>query len=1282
MRTKVLLLILLWLGATALHSQHIQEELWITDGPVNVVDKTDSTVYIGGDFSYVGPATGGWVPIVDSSVASTLSFPSIEAVIKCAVSDGKGGYYVAGARDINETRGIPGNGIIHILPDFSIDENWRVNSPYLLHSLLLRGDTLFMGSDRVVKALRVSTQELLDWNVTSNGSINSLVQHNDELYIGGYFSYINGKRRDGLAIVDAKDGSLKNFSPVIQGRNRQVNCLNLAGDTLFVAGQFDEVDGRSIANLFALNITDHSLLDWAPISSVDGHNNNIRTIAVDDSLIYLGGQFYNLNGIEGNSCFATLPRYEGQETPLFLNTFNKFTTNQSVNAIYITDQEIYLGGNFITNGDYPKHNFAVISKGTQQVTDQRFDTSYGINVIIAQNDQLAIGGGFQSAGGKIRNNVAALNARTGNILPWNPDVNGPVHTIASDTEYTYIGGAFTQVSGNENKCFAEVDKHSGYPSEVSINVVSRRGFNNVVNSLKVYGDTLYIGGELAIKTNGQTKNLITYNLRERTFLDWDVYLSGGIYDLERHHDVVYVTGEILGRGEDKFFIGVDAHDPTNFVLETRLAFKPKRILVKNDKAYVGGEASYGLDALVYVDLTNGQVHSLNDFEGKNTYQSPYVSTLAANGNHLFVGGYFSEIDGNELTDIASIDLINSRPTDWNFGNFTYERPIYTSENVRSILIDGRDMYVGGSFTYMGGQERTGIVCYKNLVKYDQTLTPPLVHGIYPMDTVIYLKANSSSELPVSVSLLEGEEVAAIDGDSLSIHGGGRIQIRWSQGGDTQYNAAKNIVKTIVVHKDHQDIVFSPVQNQVYSDTSFHLSAYSTSGLGVRFEAATGGEFINIQDSTVAIKGAGQVVVHAIQPGNFRYDPADTIVRTFSIWKATQRVTMEPIANQFLGADPVTLRSGVTSGLTVDYAAQGPVSIVGDKIILLDTGLVTVTATQSGDQNFTPAQDQQTFYVYQQKQPSDSLGQVLLSLKIQITADSAQYLSSFTAELYQKLEGQFRKISDKEINDASYAVFEKLLEGEYTVRVNSLSRLYLPSYIGDTYILTKAKNIALSQDTSQRISLIRHPDELKGDATLSGKLFQGMNAENGGGRIVTGEPNAYGEPLGKAAVFLVHPTTHTVIAYDLTDNLGGFNFTQVPSGKYLLLADYQGIENDLKKNIIHIASDEELEVIVVAENQIQIVRRETLNFVTEISKAQGIQTLNYYPNPVSDALRIDHSVKWLGGTIDVVNALGEIIETQPITKRSSNVYFDRHNAGLYVIVITRNEQRMSFRVLRQ
>ena len=83
-----------------------------------------------------------------------------------------------------------------------------------------------------------------------------------------------------------------------------------------------------------------------------------------------------------------------------------------------------------------------------------------------------------------------------------------------------------------------------------------------------------------------------------------------------------------------------------------------------------------------------------------------------------------------------------------------------------------------------------------------------------MDTVIYLKANSSSELPVSVSLLEGEEVAAIDGDSLSIHGGGRIQIRWSQGGDTQYNAAKNIVKTIVVHKDHQDIVFPGTESGV------------------------------------------------------------------------------------------------------------------------------------------------------------------------------------------------------------------------------------------------------------------------------------------------------------------------------------------------------------------------------------------------------------------------------------------------------------------------------------
>jgi len=58
-------LVLLWpnAGAFAQLSTTPREETWVTNGGVNAIVTTPTTTYIGGEFTYVGPCTGSFVPI-------------------------------------------------------------------------------------------------------------------------------------------------------------------------------------------------------------------------------------------------------------------------------------------------------------------------------------------------------------------------------------------------------------------------------------------------------------------------------------------------------------------------------------------------------------------------------------------------------------------------------------------------------------------------------------------------------------------------------------------------------------------------------------------------------------------------------------------------------------------------------------------------------------------------------------------------------------------------------------------------------------------------------------------------------------------------------------------------------------------------------------------------------------------------------------------------------------------------------------------------------------------
>ena len=114
-------------GAGAALSSTPDQQPWVTNGTVwAIAAGAGGTTYIGGDFTYVGPNTGGAAALDATSGAPDLALPLVEGTADAAVSDGAGGYYIGGV--FTRVGGVTRNDIAHILPDGSVDPSFDPNA--------------------------------------------------------------------------------------------------------------------------------------------------------------------------------------------------------------------------------------------------------------------------------------------------------------------------------------------------------------------------------------------------------------------------------------------------------------------------------------------------------------------------------------------------------------------------------------------------------------------------------------------------------------------------------------------------------------------------------------------------------------------------------------------------------------------------------------------------------------------------------------------------------------------------------------------------------------------------------------------------------------------------------------------------------------------------------------------------------------------------------------------------------------------------------------------------
>lgn len=256
----------------------------------------------------------------------------------------------------------------------------------------------------------------------------------------------------------------------------------------------------------------------------------------------------------------------------------------------------------------------------------------------------------------------------------------------------------------------------------------------------------------------------------------------------------------------------------------------------------------------------------------------------------------------------------------------------------------------GNSTYNAATNLSRTFTVNNLAT--QTITFAAIPAKYTNSPDITLGATSTSGLAVSYAITGP---ATLSGSVVQLTGSaGTVSITASQAGNTSFQAATSVTNTFTVSQVAQVITFAAIANKIITDADFTIAATASSGLAVSY-AITGPA--SLTGSTVHLTGTGTVTITASQAGNASFSAATSVVKTFTVSKASQTITFAALSNKFTNSADFTIGGTSSAGLTVTYAISGPATLTGTLVHLTGlTGTVTITASQVGNAAYNAATD--------------------------------------------------------------------------------------------------------------------------------------------------------------------------------------------------------------------------------------------------------------------------------------------------------------------------------------
>jgi hypothetical protein len=423
------------------------------------------------------------------------------------------------------------------------------------------------------------------WQASVDGTVWAMVSDGTTLYIGGEFSNVDSTARNSLAALSTANGSLISGWNPAPSLNSSILAMDLDGTDLYVGGYFSTIGGQSIQNLARVN-TATGVADAAWTPNPDG---GLRSLLVSGASVYAGGQFMNISGVSRAS-LAQLSTSAGAAA-------SAWTPNPD-NSVW-----------------------ALALDGTT----------------------LYVGGYFTSIDGQTRNRLAAFDTTTGNLLAWAPSVDsGNISALEATGSRVYAGGGFSTIGGATRNKLAAFDASTG-----ALDPTFDPNLNAPVDAMSLNGGMLYVAGYFSAANGTARDKLAAFDTSNGSLASWNPGLPGGSpSDVLATDNAIYVAGSFNTIG-------------------------------------VGGTARNNLAAL---DRTIGIATAWNpNVNGQ-------LNTVAVVDGRIYAGGSFTQVDGENRERLAELD-----PAATVAGDYLLSWDPGANSVVNVVAPAGSGVYVGGSF---------------------------------------------------------------------------------------------------------------------------------------------------------------------------------------------------------------------------------------------------------------------------------------------------------------------------------------------------------------------------------------------------------------------------------------------------------------------------------------------------------------------------------------------------------------------------------------------------------